>query len=724
MFDADHPITSHQEDRLNRTTFAKYLARCMLDHHDSESTVIGLDGSAGSGKTSVINLVLEELQFAASNIEDPEKPIIINFNPWNYSGQHQLSYHFFRFVAATLRATPYLKENDQLIHVDELIHLLETYAAFFMPESLPMATDKKLTWIEKWTVKNANEEETIPDLMQIKAELNASIMTGNHQLIVIIDNISRLQDAEIQQIFQLVKSLGDFSNTIYLLAFDKTEVIHAMNRIHDEHGETFLEKIIQLPFSIPVLEQEDLEAILIDRLSEMVKEVPDDAWSVDYWAQIYHSGFRYFFKSIRDITRYINTLKFSYHFLKEVVNPVDFFALTAIEVFLPDIYAAIRDNKDLFTDLLEHVYRYDDECIQKDRMRANEILSHNKRFSNEALSEFLLQLFPRLRKIYKPTVDFFYSDALARKLKNLSSPDVFDIYFRLSLQQGQIPDSEFKTILTLASEKETFDQVIAGLNKDERIIPFLSELDSHVLEQIPKKDIANIIIALFDHADLFPKGLYNTLSLDTFSRIHRIVLRLLQRLEPTERYQVLQSAISEMKNSLWIAVYELGELGKERDRLDDTLPQTYSLLSDSELALLKETLLERIRFWAHNGRLAEHPQLLQILYAWHDWEGEIECEKYVKQLVSTDPGLVTFLMATLEKPIADAITEYSKKPDWEESLNYIATFVPVDSLKKRAREIFEDGYFEKLREKEQLAIIIYLDLIKAKTNKIIPKTTV
>ena len=92
MFDADRPILSSEQDRLGRSIFGKYLARCILDHKNFESLVIGLYGASGSGKTSIINLTLEELRYASNNMFDNEKPIILNFSPWNFKRE---LYHFF-----------------------------------------------------------------------------------------------------------------------------------------------------------------------------------------------------------------------------------------------------------------------------------------------------------------------------------------------------------------------------------------------------------------------------------------------------------------------------------------------------------------------------------------------------------------------------------------------------------------------------------------------------
>ena len=120
MFDADRPITKTEQDKLDRSTFAKYLARCMLDHQEPDSLVVGLYGGWGVGKTSVINLVVEELNFAETNLPDDEKPIILNFSPWSYSGQNQLIYSFFRRLSSVLRSVPYLENSDRIIYLLEL----------------------------------------------------------------------------------------------------------------------------------------------------------------------------------------------------------------------------------------------------------------------------------------------------------------------------------------------------------------------------------------------------------------------------------------------------------------------------------------------------------------------------------------------------------------------------------------------------------------------------
>lgn len=81
MFKSDQPIKSHKEDILGRTAFARALGNAILSHKEKDSVAIGLYGAWGSGKTSIINLALEHIEFISKKKTDKRKPIIVRFNP-------------------------------------------------------------------------------------------------------------------------------------------------------------------------------------------------------------------------------------------------------------------------------------------------------------------------------------------------------------------------------------------------------------------------------------------------------------------------------------------------------------------------------------------------------------------------------------------------------------------------------------------------------------------
>ena len=103
MFKSDQPITSHKEDILNRHSFSQSLGKAILSYKDKNSVVIGLFGAWGSGKTSIVNMSLEYVAHASNSLPMGERPIVLRFNPWNFSDQNQLISQFFKQLSSVLK---------------------------------------------------------------------------------------------------------------------------------------------------------------------------------------------------------------------------------------------------------------------------------------------------------------------------------------------------------------------------------------------------------------------------------------------------------------------------------------------------------------------------------------------------------------------------------------------------------------------------------------------
>ena len=214
------------------------------------------------------------------------------------------------------------------------------------------------------------------------------------------------------------------------------------------------------------------------------------------------------------------------------------------------------------------------------------------------------------------------------------------------------------------------------------------------------------------------------MSLPTSLRIHRIIHHLLQRYKDIDaRYAVMKNAIMNANKSIYIIVHELKEQEKEHNQAEETyLPDQFRDLSTHYLETLKKLTVDRIHYWAKDERLLLHPQLIAILYAWRDWGKDDGCLNYVNEITKTDRGLVIFLTKALHRAIETVSANYVLNPAWENDLVNINSFINAEELLPHAKILFEDEYFEKLREKEQLALMIFLDLMHAKTNKVIPNT--
>ena len=76
-----------------------------------------------------------------------------------------------------------------------------------------------------------NSQSKEESLLSIKKDLDKLIKQKKRKILVIIDDIDRLSDFEIRQIFQLVKLIADFPQTIYLLSFDREVVVKALENV-------------------------------------------------------------------------------------------------------------------------------------------------------------------------------------------------------------------------------------------------------------------------------------------------------------------------------------------------------------------------------------------------------------------------------------------------------------------------------------------------------------
>lgn len=97
-FKVDKAITSKNEDLFYRKENATALAKIIKSYQDEDSISIGVIGDWGNGKTSFVNMVLEDFK-------DDENFIIINFNPWNISTRKQLISDFFTKLSIEIGRT-------------------------------------------------------------------------------------------------------------------------------------------------------------------------------------------------------------------------------------------------------------------------------------------------------------------------------------------------------------------------------------------------------------------------------------------------------------------------------------------------------------------------------------------------------------------------------------------------------------------------------------------
>ncbi len=331
----DNPVATPAQDLLGRFPIAEHIATDLREVDATEGYVYALTGPWGSGKTSLINMVRGQLR-------DQPAVTIIDFNPWLFSGAAQLVESFLQELAAQLRL-----RDDRWVKIASDI---EAYGDLLSPlAAVPFVG----AWIDRTrasvTATREFQERRRGSVVERRATLAQALKASQDRLVVVIDDIDRLETPEIRDIFRLVRLIASFPNVVYLLAFDRDRVAQALTETGFD-GRAYLEKIVQLAVEIPEIPQEVLLRRLTDALNEAVDslDVPE-RFDAARWPDILADVILPLVGSMRDIRRYAGAARTTVRALKGEVELTDVLALEAVRVFLPTAYRALNSAREGLT---------------------------------------------------------------------------------------------------------------------------------------------------------------------------------------------------------------------------------------------------------------------------------------------------------------------------------------------------------------------------------------
>ena len=153
---------------------------------------------------------------------------------------------------------------------------------------------------------------------------------------IVIDDIDRLSNDQIRQVFQLVTSVARFPNTVYLLSFDRDVVVKALEKVQEGNGNTYLEKVIQVPLNLPDVSSGKIEEVLVARLGNIIVHY-DMTYDEHKWSSVFYYCVKPHIKTLREINRLCNLLLFKLSAIASEVNFVDMVAITTLEIVYPEI---------------------------------------------------------------------------------------------------------------------------------------------------------------------------------------------------------------------------------------------------------------------------------------------------------------------------------------------------------------------------------------------------
>lgn len=216
-------------DISGRAEFARVVATRIDQCIDPQgSTVFGVVGPWGSGKTTLLRDIVGQL----------EEWKIVWFTPWSVADVGSITAEFLSALAEAFPKSQPVREK------------LAYYSRFGTPalKLIPVVGEAVASVAEH----AATELTRRPAWHTEFAKLSAEIASQHERVLVIVDDVDRLDSDELRSLLRVVRLLGRFENVHYLMAYDQATIEGVLGSAGlNGEASDFMEKIVQYPFEVP-----------------------------------------------------------------------------------------------------------------------------------------------------------------------------------------------------------------------------------------------------------------------------------------------------------------------------------------------------------------------------------------------------------------------------------------------------------------------------------------
>jgi Cdc6-like AAA superfamily ATPase len=293
FFMNDSELQRSDDDLLNINGEAARFADRIWNGGSLDSIVFGIDAPWGIGKSSFINLCIEHLRKKQDSLDC----IIYHFNPLRFQEKTNFLEKFINGLA---------QEIQKEIFYPEMHSLISNYSKLIRGK----------IGLSIFGIRfDANNN--IDDAFD---ELELSIKKLNKKIIIIIDDLDRLNFSEIKEILFSIKKSFMLPNVSYLLSYDTENIVNLKKTPDDtDKVREFLEKFVNIKTSL-FLDSGILSKYISDNFYNAVKNnLSIDpatvnqtknaiAVIVEIYASSHYHHYQEFLGDIRKIKRLINTI--------------------------------------------------------------------------------------------------------------------------------------------------------------------------------------------------------------------------------------------------------------------------------------------------------------------------------------------------------------------------------------------------------------------------------
>ncbi|MDV6303677.1 P-loop NTPase fold protein [Rhodococcus cerastii] len=415
----DEPITTDAADKFARGSHAARVAQLIAGTHSwTSSTVFGLTGAWGSGKTSLINLVEDALDALAADYA------VVWFTPWATQNVNGLLDEFYSALTTAL-------PTDRRKNARRVLATLLRIAA-------PAATAIPVGGGVTAEAANSAAEALIAEKpwQEAFSDAAAQIFGNGQRVLVVVDDVDRLQGNELLAVLKVVRLLGRFPGVQYLLAYDHESLVHTLVTAgatqNPAAARRYIEKMVQYPVAIPALIGAQIQTLLNEQLEDVLRRHrPNSSASLDIVRGL-SSTMRATLTTPRAIGRYIAQLDYEFGMhLDGETDIEDVVILALLRTAFPEIHHRLPQfQHELVTG---HNHVPGDSRTTSSEYFSTDRLLDGLEFSEKTHATAMLEtLFPKLR-----------DDAAIIRRQGVAQGNYFGRYFAMTILDAyDVPDSK------------------------------------------------------------------------------------------------------------------------------------------------------------------------------------------------------------------------------------------------------------------------------------------
>jgi hypothetical protein len=440
----DKPIEKIEEDRLGRGEFAKTFAKMLLTSKNNDGLVLLLNGEWGCGKTSVVNLIKEQIKNDILNNKNLEYiPLLHDFSPWNVVSQDGIISQFFDTLSSGFA-------RNKIKNILKTIRNSKVYETTFKTLNYIPFVNTNPAWGAVYNLKKKFDAyvDSLNDnksLLERKNEIVNALRKSYTRHIVFIDDLDRLNDSEIKLVIQLIKSVCNFPNVIYVLSADAKIIQSALKneQSFNAAGDKYLEKIIQSTFDIPNVRGDKIIELAYLDLDDLFKDKLSDD-DVRRFQSYRYFGMLKSLNTIRDEKRFINCLRVTYDAYLDELDIPDFIAISYLKFVNHQIIQLLCDYSD-------HLFgKYYDRSGAPKNLEKKFKKELQQICNDESLFFIIKEMFPNMFTLYYDNPELYLS-------KRICTRNRFNLFLTLQMDTDDLSIERLNNAL----QNRKYDELVA-----------------------------------------------------------------------------------------------------------------------------------------------------------------------------------------------------------------------------------------------------------------------